>query len=72
MVYSRVRLSYLLCLLGSPNFLASLDIVIDWLGRYEYSFFARNQVLHLHCQICIQGYAMQPVLLVPIKNVLVL
>ena len=72
MIYSGVRLSYLLCLLRSPNFLASPDIGIDWLGRYEDSFFACYQVLHLHCQICVQGYAMQPVFLVPVEYVLVL
>jgi midasin (ATPase involved in ribosome maturation) len=72
LIYSGVRLRYLLCLLRSPNFLASPDIGIDWLGRHEDSFFACYQVLHLHCQICVQGYAMQPVFLVPVEYVLVL
>ena len=72
MIYSGIRLSYLLSLLRSPNFLASPDIGIDWLGRHEDSFLACYQVLHLHSQICVQGYAMQPVLLVPVEYVLVL
>ncbi len=72
LIYSGVRFRYLLCLLGSPRSSAILDIGIDWLGRYKDSFFPCYQVLHLHSQICVQGYAMQPVFLVPVEYVLVL
>ena len=48
LVNSAFRLSYLLCLLRSPNFLASLNIRVSWLVRYEDSFLTRHQVLHLN------------------------
>ena len=71
LVYGGVSFSYLLCLLGSTRSSAILDICLRWLSRHEDGFLARYQVLHLHYQVCVQRYAVQPVLLVPLEYVLV-
>jgi hypothetical protein len=50
---------------------ASLD-VNSWFSRNQSSFFVVLQVLHLDCQVRKEGYAVPPVLFLPLRYVVVL
>jgi len=70
LVYGRVGLGYLLSLPGSASPPAGLDVG-SGIGRYQSSFLRLFQVLHLDGQVCEQRYAVPPLLLVPLRDVLV-